>query len=352
MLFEPLNMRGVTIPNRVWVSPMCQYSAADGLPGDWHLVQLGKFAVGGAGLVMTEATAVSPVGRSTPDDTGIWTDAQAGAWGRIVGFIKRQGALSGVQIGHAGRKASTGPTWDARYIPPEEGGWGSVGPSAISFGSLPAPTVLDTDGIAQIIADFRSAACRANEAGFDIIEVHAAHGYLLHEFLSPLANHRIDEYGGELENRARLLLEVVDAVRCAWPDEKPVFVRMSVTDWVEGGWSIDDTVLVSKMLLDRGVDLIDCSSGGILRDAKIPDGPGYQVEFARKVRREAGIATGAVGMITNARQADEILTSGSADAVFLARELLRSPNWPLHAALDLSVDLVWPNQFARAKPRA
>jgi 2,4-dienoyl-CoA reductase-like NADH-dependent reductase (Old Yellow Enzyme family) len=327
---------------------MCQYSAAaDGLPNDWHLVHLGRFAVGGSGLVMTEATAVIPDGRITPADTGLWNDDQAARWQPIVRFVQSQGARIGVQLGHAGRKGSTTLPWEGiAYLPPEDGGWVTVGPSAVPFGPSPAPRKLDRDGISEVVAGFREAARRADAAGFDVIEVHAAHGYLLHQFLSPLSNRRDDEYGGSFDDRVRMVLEVTDAVRDVWPADKPLFVRVSATDWFEGGWEIDDTVALCAQLADHGVDLIDCSSGGSVADLKAPEHPGYLVGFARRVRHESGIPTGAVGIITEARQAEDIIAEGSADAVLLGRAMQRDPHWPLRAAVELGVEVERPRQYA------
>lgn len=351
-LFEPITLREVTVRNRVWVAPMCQYSAADGMPDDWHLVHLGSFARGGAGLVCTEATAVSPEGRISPEDTGLWNDAQQEAWARIVSFIHRQGATAGIQLAHAGRKGSTysGFTGQRGGVPDADGGWRPVGPSTVPFPGLredPAP--LDKAGIDAVVAAFGDAAARAVAAGFDVLEVHAAHGYLLHEFLSPLSNHRQDEYGGSFDNRVRLVLRVVDEIRSRVAAGVPVVVRLSATDWVDGGWNDDETVRLAALLAEHGVDLIDTSTGGNV-PADIPVGPGYQVPFARRIRSEAGIATGAVGLITEPKQAEEILAEGSADVVLLARELLREPHWPLRAAAELGeteTDL-WPVQYERA----
>jgi 2,4-dienoyl-CoA reductase-like NADH-dependent reductase (Old Yellow Enzyme family) len=350
-LFAPLVLRGATARNRVWVAPMCQYSAVDGLPDDWHLVHLGARAVGGAGVVLTEATAVSPEGRITLGDTGLWNDAQTGAWRRIVAFVQAQGALAGVQLAHAGRKGSSRRPWEARgAVLPEQGGWQPVGPTAEPFPGLATPAALDEAGIAAVRADFVSATRRALEAGFDLVEVHAAHGYLLHEFLSPLSNTRIDGYGGDRAGRMRLVLEVVEDVRSAWPDDRPLVLRISASDWVEGGWTVEDSVVLAKEAAARGVDLVDCSSGGNTDGATIVVGPGYQVPFAAQVRRDAGVATGAVGLITHPAQAEQVVAEGSADVVLLARELLRDPHWPLHAAHALGVDVPWPVQYARARP--
>jgi 2,4-dienoyl-CoA reductase-like NADH-dependent reductase (Old Yellow Enzyme family) len=352
-LFTPLTLRGVTLPNRLVVSPMCMYSAQDGFANDWHLVHLGSRAVGGAGLIIQEATAVSPEGRITPADLGIWQDEHLPFLQRITAFIEAQGAVPGIQLAHAGRKASHRSPWQGgTEVAPAEGGWPTVAPSALPF--IPtetAPQALDAAGIAKVIEDFRAATERAVAAGYKVIEVHAAHGYLLHEFLSPLSNQRTDEYGGSFENRSRLLREVTAAVRAALPEAYPLLVRISATDWVEDGWSADDSVALARELQGLGVDLIDCSTGGNVPKAPIPVGPGYQVAFAARVRQETGLPTGAVGLITDARQAEEIVASGQADLVLLARELLRDPYFPLHAARELGVDLAWPNQYERAKPR-
>ena len=349
-LFQPLQLGAVRLRNRIAVSPMCEYSAVDGVPDDWHLVHLGSRAVGGAGLVFTEATAVSPEGRISPADTGLWNDAQQAAWARIAAFVAAQGAVPGIQLAHAGRKASTAPPWlGGKKVAPEAGGWVPVAPSAIAFAAdYPLPAALDARGIAKVVADFAAAAARARAAGFRVVEVHAAHGYLLHEFLSPLANRRDDGYGGPLANRARLLREVVAAVRGAWPAPAPLVVRVSATDWAPGGWDIDECIVLCRWLKEDGVDLVDCSSGGLVADARIPVAPGYQVPFAARIRREAGIATGAVGLITQAAQAEEILARGDADLVLLARELLRDPYFPRRAAAELGVVLPPPVQYERA----
>jgi 2,4-dienoyl-CoA reductase-like NADH-dependent reductase (Old Yellow Enzyme family) len=353
LLLSPITLRGVTARNRIWVAPMCQYSAVDGMPGDWHLVHLGARAVGGAGVVLTEATAVSPEGRISPQDTGIWTDEQAQAWARTVAFVQAQGALAGVQLAHAGRKGSSRRPWDGRGpVAPEDGGWVPVGPTAEAYPGLAQPTALDLAGIAQVRADFVAATRRALRAGFDVVEVHAAHGYLLHEFLSPLSNTRTDAYGGDLAGRMRLVLEVLEDVRAVWPQDRPLVLRISASDWVEGGWSVDDSVALAKEAAARGVDLVDCSSGGSSPDQSVSLGPGYQVPFAAQVRRDAGVPTGAVGLITDAAQAEQVLVEGSADVVLLARELLRDPHWPLHAAAALGDDVAWPVQYDRAKPVA
>jgi len=350
-LFTPITLRDVTVRNRVWVAPMCQYSAVDGVPNDWHLVHLGSFARGGAGLVFTEATAVTADGRISPEDTGLWNAEQQAAWAHIVDFVHRQGATAGIQLAHAGRKGSTysGFTSKRGGVADADSGWRPVAPSAEPFPGLRDPEPLDRAGIERIVAAFGEAAERAMAAGFDVLEVHAAHGYLLHEFLSPLSNHRDDEYGGSFDNRVRMVLEVVREVRSRVSDGVPVVVRVSATDWVEGGWNADDTVRLAALLRENGVDLVDTSTGGnVLAD--IPVGPGYQVPFARRIRAEAAIRTGAVGLITEPKQAEEILAEGSADVVLLARELLRDPHWPLRAAYELGEtdSGLWPVQYERA----
>ncbi|CAN5783046.1 NADH:flavin oxidoreductase/NADH oxidase [soil metagenome] len=354
-LFSPFEIRDVVLRNRVGVAPMCQYASEDGFANDWHLVHLGAFATGGAGLVMTEATAVVPEGRISPWDLGIWDDAHIAFLRRITDFVRAQGAVVGMQLAHAGRKASTRRPWDEQrgMVPPEEGGWNEVwAPSPIPFAeSYPQPLALDDQGIRKVIGAFRDAALRALEAGFQVAEVHAAHGYLLHEFLSPLANRRTDRYGGSFENRVRLPLEVVSAVREVWPERLPLLVRISATDWAEGGWDLDQSVELARRLREQGVDLVDCSSGGTVPNPKIEIGPGYQVPFAERIRREADIPTGAVGLITEPEQADAIIREGRADLVFLARELLREPRWPLLAAHRLGAEIRWPPQYERAQPR-
>ena len=330
---------------------MCQYSAVDGLPNDWHLVHLGARAVGGAGLVMTEAAAISPEGRISPQDAGIWNGDQAEAWTRIVAFVHDQDTLAGVQLAHAGRKASTYRPFGegSGTVAEQDGGWRSLAPSAIAFGRYAVPDALDVAGIATIVRDFVAAAERAERAGFDVVELHAAHGYLLHNFMSPLSNTRTDGFGGSFDNRVRLLLEVTDAVRAVWPQDKPLFVRISASDWTDGGWSVEDSVALAPLLAGRGVDLVDCSSGGLHHKQQIVVGPGYQVPFAEAVR-DTGIPTAAVGLLTEAKQVEDILVAGQADAVFLARELLRDPSWPLRAATELGVDVTWPKQYERARP--
>jgi len=354
-LFTPVRLRGLEVRNRAWVSPMCQYSSVDGLPNQWHLVHLGSFARGGAGLVFTEAAAVLPEGRISPQDAGIWNDQQQVAWARIVDFLHGQGARAGIQLAHSGRKGSTLRPWEGRGpVADDDGGWQPVAPSALPFPGLREdPRELTRDDIADVVRAFAAAAQRSLAAGFDVLEIHAAHGYLLHQFLSPLSNLRSDEYGGSFENQVRLLLDVVDAVRSVVPDETPVLVRVSATDWAEGGWTVDDAVRLAALLREHGVDLVDVSSGGNVARAAIPVGPGYQVDFANRIRAEAGIPTGAVGMITEPKQAEEILTSGSADVVLLARAVLRDPHWALRAAHELGVaageGVDWPRQYERAK---
>jgi 2,4-dienoyl-CoA reductase-like NADH-dependent reductase (Old Yellow Enzyme family) len=348
-LFQPLTIGDLTLRNRIAVSPMCQYSARAGVPDDWHLVHLGSRAVGGAGLVFCEATAVSAEGRISPGDTGIWNDTQRDAWSRIAAFIAAQGAAPGIQLAHAGRKASTAAPWEGgQAIRVDAGGWTPVAPSAFAFGDYNVPAALDEAGIASVVADFRAAARRSREAGFQVIEIHAAHGYLLHEFLSPLSNTRTDRYGGSLENRARALREVVAAVRAEWPAPRPLFVRVSATDWADGGWDIDECVELARWLHADGVDLIDCSSGGAVPHARVPVAPGYQVPFAARIRREAGIATGAVGLLTEPTQVEAILARGEADLVLLAREMLRDPYFPRRAAAALGEPVEAPVQYARA----
>jgi 2,4-dienoyl-CoA reductase-like NADH-dependent reductase (Old Yellow Enzyme family) len=353
-LFDELKLRGVTLRNRIAVSPMCQYSSHDGLANDWHFVHLASRAVGGAGLVFTEATAVTAEGRISPQDMGLWNDAQVEPLARIVRFIDAQGCVAGLQLAHAGRKASTFRPWDGEGTVPESaGGWsGVVAPTAIRFkGDYPLPRALGEPEIAGVAEAFAAAARRALAAGYRVIEIHAAHGYLLHEFLSPLSNHRTDRYGGSFENRTRLVRAVVDAVRGAWPEGLPLFVRVSATDWTDGGWDVPQTVELARSLKERGVDLVDCSSGGNVAGVKIPLGPGYQTPFAERIRREADIATGTVGLITNAVQADHVIRSGQADLVLLARELLRDPYWPMRAARELEQPIPWPPQYLRAAPR-
>jgi len=353
-LFSPLQIREITFRNRVAVSPMCEYSSADGFANDWHLVHLGSRAVGGAGLVITEATAVSPEGRISPDDLGIWKDAHIPALERITSFIHAQGSIAGMQLAHAGRKASMTSPWKGnKLVPVAAGGWQVVAPSAIPFSEdYGMPEALTIEGIQQVIADFEKAAERALKAGFRVLEIHAAHGYLIHEFLSPLSNQRTDEYGGSFENRIRLLLEITAVIRTVWPAEYPLFVRISATDWAAGGWSLEESIQLATVLKDKGVDLIDCSSGGLVAHAKITVGPLYQVPFAEKIHQETGMLTGAVGMITTAKEAEEIIATGKANLVIMARELLRDPYFPLHAAHELGFEgMPWPDQYLRAKKR-
>jgi 2,4-dienoyl-CoA reductase-like NADH-dependent reductase (Old Yellow Enzyme family) len=350
-LFAPLELGNITLPNRIVVSPMCQYSSEDGFANDWHLVHLGSRAAGGAALVITEATAVTPEGRISPGDLGLWKDEHIPELKRIVDFLHGQGSFAGIQLAHAGRKASMSAPWLGEHVVPvEDGGWDDVvAPSAIAFAPhYKQPRELDEARIDRIVNAFGQAARRAMQAGFDVIEIHAAHGYLLHEFLSPLSNHRSDIYGGPLENRSRALMRVVDAVREWWPQEKPLFVRISATDWADGGWNIQESIALAAQLRLRRVDLLDVSSGGLVPGVKIPVGPGYQTHFSEQIRRETGILTGTVGMITDPAQADHILRTGQADLVLLAREFLRDPYWALHAADELGQKIAWPVQYLRA----
>jgi 2,4-dienoyl-CoA reductase-like NADH-dependent reductase (Old Yellow Enzyme family) len=349
-LFSPLTIRGVTFRNRIAVSPMCEYSSDDGVANYWHLVHLGSRAVGGAGLVLTEASAVEPRGRISAADLGIYRDEHIDMLARIARFIREQGAVPGVQIAHAGRKGSTRVPWEGGAVVPEsEGGWRTVAPSPVPFRpDDPAPSELTQSEIRAIVEAFAAAARRAVAAGFQVVEIHAAHGYLIDEFLSPLANHRTDEYGGTRDGRMRFALEVAAAVRAAWPDSLPLFMRISAVDWVDDGWQIEDSVELARRLGPLGVDLIDCSSGGVVPYAKIQIGPAYQTPFAERIRRESGVLTGAVGMITEPHQADAIVRTGQADMVLLAREFLRDPYWPLHAAKALGVAAAIPKQYARA----
>ena len=353
-LFTPLTIRSVTLRNRIGVSPMCQYSCEGGVATEWHLVHLGSRAVGGAGLVMVEASAVEARGRISPEDMGIWGEEHIEPLKRIASFIEEHGAASGIQLAHAGRKASTRRPWEGGHpiAANEDGYWEAVAPSNIPFADgYQTPQPLSKEEIEDVVDSFREATRRALKAGFSIIEIHAAHGYLIHEFLSPLCNKRTDEYGGSLENRMRLMLEVAEAVRSEIPDSMPLFARISASDWIEGGWDLKQSIELSKQLRDRGVDVIDCSSGGAAQGAKITVGPGYQVPFAEAIKREAGILTAAVGMITDPQQANEIISAGQADIVLLAREMLRDPYWPLHAAQALGVAIEWPVQYQRAKTR-
>ncbi|MGI8812602.1 MAG: NADH:flavin oxidoreductase/NADH oxidase [Pyrinomonadaceae bacterium] len=349
-LFEPYTIREITFRNRLWVSPMCMYSSENGFPNDWHLVHLGSRAVGGAGLVCVEATAVSPEGRISPLDSGIWLDEHVPAFARITKFIKEQGAVPAIQLAHAGRKASTAAPWDGgKKIEPFSGGWVVVAPSAIAFADdYPEPREMMQTDIAKVVDDFAAAARRAVDAGFEVIEIHAAHGYLLHEFLSPLSNFRTDEFGGMLEDRMRFPLMIAETVRNAVPANLPVFIRISATDWADGGWNLEQSIEFAKRLKQSGIDLIDCSSGGLVPNAKIEIGPGYQVPFADAIRREAGIATVAVGMITQPSQAENIIVSEQADAVMVAREFLRDPYLGFTAARELGVVVDVPKQYGRA----
>ncbi|MGA6993861.1 MAG: NADH:flavin oxidoreductase/NADH oxidase [Candidatus Deferrimicrobiaceae bacterium] len=351
-LFSPLRLRERVFKNRIFVSPMCQYSAVDGMPTDWHLVHLGSRAVGGAALVMTEATAVSPEGRITPFDTGIWSREQATAFRKIAGFIHLHGAVAGIQIAHAGRKASTDVPWrGGKPLETGNGGWQPIAPSPVPFAEgYAVPREMTEADLERVRKAFAAAARHGREAGFEVIEVHMAHGYLLHEFLSPLTNRRTDAFGGSLENRLRFPVSVAHAVREEWPESLPVLVRVSAMDWVEGGWDLPQTIALARELNKIGIDMVDCSSGGAVPDAKIPAVPGFQTPFAAAVRREAGIATGAVGLITEPAQAEQIVSTGLADAIMIGREFLRNPYWPLHAARSLGVDIPCPSQYERAKP--
>jgi 2,4-dienoyl-CoA reductase-like NADH-dependent reductase (Old Yellow Enzyme family) len=352
ILFSPLQIKSITLKNRIVISPMCQYSATDGFANDWHLVHLGSRASGGAGLIIQEATSVSPEGRISPGDLGLWKDEQMDKMKIINQFIIGQNAVPGIQLAHAGRKASANAPWEGgKKIDYADGGWETVAPSAIGFHDEETPIALDKTGIQKVIADFKSATKRAVKAGFQVMEIHAAHGYLLHEFMSPLSNLRTDEYGGSFDNRIRLMLEVLEVVQSEWPKELPLFVRISASDWADGGWNIEESIQLSKVLKEKGVDLIDVSSGGAVAHQKIALGPNYQVPFAESIKKEAGIMTGAVGLITEAEQAEEILTSGKADLVLFARESLRNPNLGLIFAKALNTDVQWPKQYDRAKIR-
>ncbi|HYV96822.1 MAG TPA: NADH:flavin oxidoreductase/NADH oxidase [Gemmatimonadaceae bacterium] len=352
-LFDPLKLRDVTLPNRIVVSPMCQYSSTDGVANDWHFVHLGSRAIGGAGLVFTEATAVTANGRISPFDMGLWRDTQIEPLARIVRFIHAHGSVAGMQLAHAGRKASTVPPWEGmRLAPPAEGGWTDVvAPSALPYSDASAaPREMTREDISTVVAAFARAARRTLQAEYRVLEIHAAHGYLLHEFFSPLSNLRTDEYGGSFENRTRIAREVIAAVRRVWPEHLPLFVRISATDWADNGWDIEQSVELARTLKSLGVDLIDCSTGGNVHGVRIPTEPGYQVPFAERVRRDADIATGAVGLITEPRHADEIVREGKADVVLLAREMLRDPYFPLRAARELGVPMPWPVQYLRGAP--
>lgn len=351
-LFAPLALRSVTLRNRIGMSPMCQYTAVDGRVGDWHLVHYGARAVGGVGLVLVEASGVEARGRISPSDVGIWEDAQVEPLARVARVVAENGAVPGIQLAHAGRKASVRAPWDAGGAPllPADGGWVPVGPSAVPFADGHAtPEALTEAGIATVVEAFAAAARRALGAGFQLAEIHAAHGYLLHEFLSPLSNRRTDRWGGSFENRVRIVLEVIEAVRGAWPDRLPLLLRLSCSEWTDGGFDLPQAIALSRLARERGVDLVDCSSGGNVATARIPAGPGYQVPFAEAIRRDAGVATAAVGMITAPAQADTIVRSGQADLVLLARELLRDPSFPLRASRELGVEGPWPRQYLRAR---
>ena len=350
-LFSPLAIKSIVLKNRIAISPMCQYSATDGFANDWHLVHLGSRASGGAGLIIQEATAVSPEARISPQDLGLWKDEQIEKMQQINWFIVSQNAVPGIQLAHAGRKASVSAPWNGnKKLDESQGGWETVAPSAIGYHSNEkAPIALDKIGIQKVISDFKSATKRVVQAGYQVLEIHGAHGYLLHQFLSPLSNFRTDEYGGSFENRIRLTLEVVDAVQSEWPKDLPLFVRISATDWADGGWNVEESVALTKILKQKGVDLIDASSGGLVSHQKIPLGPNYQVPFAEKIKKDTGILTGAVGLITEAIQAEEIIAGGKADLVLFARESLRNPNLGLTFAHELQATIQWPKQYERAK---
>ncbi|HUQ96322.1 MAG TPA: NADPH dehydrogenase NamA, partial [Chitinophagaceae bacterium] len=352
-LFEPFAIKTITLRNRIVVSPMCQYSSTDGFANDWHLVHLGSRAVGGAGLVLVEATAVSPEGRITPGDLGLWSDAHTEPLKRIVQFMQAQGAVAGIQLAHAGRKASHQSPWNGGAALQNPGEcWQTVAPSAIAFKEgEPLPQALTEAGIEKVLDDFKQAAKRAVAAGFHVVEIHAAHGYLIHQFLSPLSNKRTDNFGGSFENRIRFLLKIIEGVQAVWPATFPLFVRISASDWIDGGWTIDDSVALAAILKEKGVDLIDCSSGGNSASAKIPVAPLYQTGFAARIKKEAGILTGAVGLITTETEAEDILQNNEADLIFLARQLLRDPYFPLRAAAALGDAVTWPVQYERAKWR-
>lgn len=350
-LLSPLTIKEITFRNRIAISPMCMYSAIDGFANDWHLVHLGSRATGGAGLIIQEATAVSAEGRISPGDLGLYKEEHIEMLRRITTFIHQHGAIAGVQLAHAGRKASCARAWDGgKQLKKNNGGWTIVAPSAIPFyPDDEAPQALNKEGIEKIVSDFRIAAQRALKAGYKVIDIHAAHGYLVHQFLSPISNHRTDGYGGSFENRIHLLLEIVEAIQTVWPSNLPLFVRLSATDWAEGGWNIDETVKLASILKLKGVDLIDTSSGGMVHNAKVSVGPGYMVPFAEQIKNETGILTGTVGLITQAQQAEDILQKEQADFILIARESLRNPNFPLYAAKILGDEVEWPVQYLRAK---
>ncbi len=351
LLLSPLTIKDVTLRNRIAVSPMCMYSSIDGYASDWHLVHLGSRAVGGAGLIIQEATAVSPEGRISPGDLGIYNEDHVEILQRITSFIHQQGAIAGIQLAHAGRKASCARPWEGgKQLKKDNGGWTTVAPSSVAFSpDDDTPLALDESGIKKVISDFKIAALRSLKAGYKLVEIHAAHGYLIHEFLSPLSNQRTDNYGGSFENRIRLLSEIVDAINEVWPSSLPLFVRISVTDWAEGGWNVDESVQLASVLKQKGVDLIDCSSGALVPYAKIPVGPGFQVPLAERIKKESGILTGAVGLITGVPQAEDILKKEQADMVLFARESLRNPYFALNAAKILGEEIEWPIQYLRAK---
>lgn len=353
LLFSPIRIKNIELKNRIVVSPMCEYSATDGFPNHWHLVHLGSRAVGGAGLILTEATAVSPEGRISIADLGLWKDEQIEKFKEITTFIHANGAIAGIQLAHAGRKASFDIPWEnTQQLSEANGGWVTVSASAEKFNPTDhTPVALNQEGIEKVKSDFKAATVRSIKAGFKVIEIHAAHGYLLHQFLSPLSNKRMDNYGGSFENRIRLLLETIESVQEVWPVENPLFVRISATDWAEGGWTEEESIRLSALLKEKGVDVIDTSTGGLTLAQQIPVSAGYQVKFATSIKQQAGIATGAVGLITSATQAETILQEGKADLIFLAREFLRDPYFPLHAAHILGDDVKWPAQYERAKPR-
>lgn len=353
LLFTPIRIKNIDLKNRIVVSPMCEYSATDGFPNHWHLVHLGSRAVGGAGLILTEATSVSPEGRISIADLGIWKDEQIEKFKEITDFIHENGSIAGIQLAHAGRKASFDIPWqNPQQLSATNGGWETVAPSAEKFNPTDkTPIALTIEGIEKVKADFKAATIRSIKAGFKVVEIHAAHGYLLHQFLSPISNKRTDNYGGSFENRIRLLMETIVAVQEVWPKENPLFVRISATDWAEGGWDIEESVRLSALLKEKGVDVVDTSSGGLTLAQQIPLSPGYQVQFAAAIKKQTGITTGAVGLITSAEQAETILQNEEADLIFLARELLRNPYFPLHAAFELGDEVKWPSQYERAKPR-
>jgi 2,4-dienoyl-CoA reductase-like NADH-dependent reductase (Old Yellow Enzyme family) len=351
-LFSPLTIKGVTFRNRLAMSPMCQYSATDGFASDWHLVHYGSRAVGGSGLIMQEATAVLPEGRITPDDLGLYREEHIEMLQRITAFIHQQGAVAGIQLAHAGRKAGCSSPWKGgKQLSENEGGWKTVAPSVIPFNTEDnMPQELDQNGINNVKASFKLASTRALQAGYNVLEIHAAHGYLIHQFLSPLSNHRTDHYGGPFENRIRLLLEIVNAVKSVWPENLPLFVRISATDWWEGGWNIEEALQLASILKKEGVDLVDCSSGGLVPYQQIQLSPGYQVPFSERIKKETGILTSSVGLITEPHQAEDILQKGQADLIMMGRESLRNPYFPLQAAKMMGEDILWPLQYMRAKP--